>query len=75
MFGILSRAVSRTEQGTSIGLRTTSNRLSSLVVPAVMGVVAEHVGIRDSFFWVGGTLIVLCLAVALFVRRLPRFRT
>lgn len=75
MFGILSRSVGRSEQGTSIGLRTTSNRLASLIVPAVMGVVAERVGIRDSFFWIGGTLIVLCLGVALFVRRLPGFRT
>jgi MFS family permease len=75
MFGILSRAVSRSEQGTSIGLRTTSNRFASLIVPAVMGIVAEAVGIGASFFWVGGTLVVLCCAVALFVNRLPNFKS
>jgi sugar phosphate permease len=75
MFGILSRAVSRTEQGTSIGLRTTSNRFASMIVPAVMGVVAEAVGIGASFLWIGGTLVVLCCAVALFVNRLPGFKS
>jgi len=75
MFGILSRAVGRSQQGTSIGLRTTSNRFASLVVPAIMGIVADAVGIEASFLWVGGVLIVLCLAVALLVRRIPGFRT
>jgi MFS family permease len=75
MFGILSRAVSRTEQGTSIGLRTTSNRFASLVVPAAMGIVADQVGIEASFFWIGGTLIVLCGIVALFVRAIPNFKS
>jgi sugar phosphate permease len=75
MFGILSRAVSRNEQGTSIGLRTTSNRFATLVVPAIMGVVAEAVGLEASFCWVGGTLIVMTLCVALFMRRLPGFKS
>jgi sugar phosphate permease len=75
MFGILSRAVSRTEQGTSIGLRTTSNRFASMIVPAIMGVVAELVGVQASFFWIGGTLISLCLIVAVFVHRIPGFKS
>ncbi len=75
MFGILSRAVSRSEQGTSVGLRTTSNRFATMIVPAVMGVLAEHVGIEESFYWTGGTLALLCLAVAFYVRRVPGFRT
>lgn len=75
MFGILSRAVSRSEQGTSIGLRTTSNRFASLVVPAIMGVVAEAVGVQSSFFWIGGTLIAMCVIVAVFVQRIPGFKS
>lgn len=75
MFGILSRAVGRNEQGTSIGLRTTSNRFATMVVPGAMGVVAEAVGIEASFFWICGTLIALTLGVALFVRRIPGFRS
>ncbi len=75
MFGILARAVGPSQQGTSIGLRTTSNRLASIVVPAVMGVVADAVGIEMSFLYIGGTLIALCGVVALFVRRIPDFKT
>ena len=75
MFGILSRAVSRSEQGTSIGLRTTSNRFATMIVPGVMGVVAEAVGLEASFYWIGGTLIALTLCVALFMRRLPGFKS
>lgn len=75
IFGILSRAVDSSVQGTSIGLRTTSNRAASVLVPLVMGYVAEHVGIIDSFYVCGGALIALTLGVALYVRRLPDFRS
>ena len=56
-------------------MRTTSNRFASMVVPAVMGVVAEMVGVQSSFFWIGGTLISLCLIVAVFVHRIPGFKS
>ncbi len=75
MFGVLARAVDSSVQGASIGLRTTSNRLSSVVVPFVMGFVADSVGIENSFYVCGGILIACCVVVALFVRRIPDFRT
>ncbi len=75
IFGILSRAVDASVQGTSIGLRTTSNRLAAVVVPLVMGVVADHFGLIDSFYVCGGALIALTLTIALFIRRLPDFRS
>ncbi|MCZ6812685.1 MAG: MFS transporter [Alphaproteobacteria bacterium] len=75
MFGILARAVDPSLQGTSIGLRTTSNRLATVLVPLIMGIVADAVGIAYSFYLVGGTLIAGCLILALFVRRIPDFRT
>ncbi|MFT5538714.1 MAG: sugar phosphate permease, partial [Alphaproteobacteria bacterium] len=75
MFGILSRAVDSSVQGASIGLRTTSNRLAAVVVPLVMGFVAEWVGIEKSFYVCGGLLIACTLGVALFIRRMPDFRT
>jgi MFS family permease len=75
IFGILSRAVDSTVQATSIGLRTTSNRLAAVIVPLVMGFVAEHVGVIDSFYICGGALIGLTFCVALYVRRLPDFRS
>lgn len=75
MFAVLSRAVSRKEQGMSIGLRTTANRLATIMVPTVMGFIVEWTTIEDSFWIVGGTLIVACGVVALVVRRLPGFKT
>jgi len=75
MFGILARAVSPSQQGTSIGLRTTSNRLATVIVPLVMGVTADAVGIAYSFYLVGGILIACCGILAIFVRSIPDFRT
>ena len=75
MFGILARAVDPGLQGIAVGLRTTSNRLATVVVPLIMGFVADAVGIAYSFYLVGGTLIAGCLILALFVRRIPDFRT
>jgi MFS family permease len=75
MFGILSRAVDSSVQGASIGLRTTSNRLAAVVVPLLMGFVAEWVGIENSFYICGGILIVCTVGVALFIHRMPDFRT
>ncbi len=73
-FGILSRAVSESVQGASIGLRTTANRAASFFVPLVMGFAVERFGLVDSFYVCGGALIACTLAVALFVRRIPDFR-
>jgi MFS family permease len=75
MFGILARAVDTSVQGTSIGLRTTGNRLSAVLVPFVMGFVADWVGIENSFYVCGGVLIACGVTVALLVRRIPDFRT
>lgn len=75
MFGVLGRAVDPGVQGASIGLRTTSNRLSAVTVPFVMGFVAEIAGIKNSFYVCGGFLIACCIVVALFLRRIPDFRT
>ncbi len=75
MFGILARAVDSSVQGTSVGLRTTSNRLAAVVVPLVMGFVAEWVGIENAFYVCGGFLIACTLTIALVIRRLPDFRS
>lgn len=75
IFGVLGRAVDSSVQGASIGLRTTSNRLSAVLVPFVMGFVADMVGIKNSFYVCGGFLIACCIIVALFIRRMPNFRT
>jgi len=71
----LARAISKSEQGTSIGLRTTSNRFASVIVPVIMGVVVDSIGLQDSFYLIGGFLIFCCLVVALWVRTIPGFKT
>ena len=73
MFAILSRAVDSREQGRSIGLRTTANRLATMVVPPAMGMLVDGFGLESSFLWVGVILVGACGVVALAVRRLPGF--
>jgi MFS family permease len=75
MFAVLSRAVSRKEQGMSIGLRTTSNRLATMMVPTVMGYIVEWTSLEDSFWIMGAILIGACGVIALVIRRLPGFQT
>jgi MFS family permease len=74
MISILARAAGRGNQGKGVGLRTTANRLSSLLVPMVMGAVVEVAGIEASFYLVGGLLVALMGWVALHVKRSPDFR-
>ncbi len=75
MISILAKAAGEGRQGKGVALRTTANRLASLVVPIVMGLVMEMVGIEASFYIVGGILVLGMLAVALHVRRAPGFRS
>lgn len=69
MFTYLSRAVSMNEQATSIGLRTTVNRLAALVMPVAMGAVAEAWGVGPSFLIIGGLLLLLLAAIVFALRR------
>lgn len=71
LLSLLSKAVPKSMQGMSVGLRTTVNRVSSLVVPLAMGAIIEGVGIADSFLLVGGVLMLFILATAWYIRRNP----
>lgn len=75
MFAILSRAVSPRDQGMSIGLRSTANRLSTMLIPAIMGYFVEATSLEMSFILLGGILIALCGVVGLVIRRIPGFKT
>jgi MFS family permease len=66
---LLSRAIPRDEQGKSVGLRTSVNRLASLVIPVAMGAIAEAFGLRASFFVVGVVLLFLTGATTVWLRR------
>jgi hypothetical protein len=43
-------------QGMAAGLRTTANRAATLVVPIVMGIIAEWGSLALSFYAVGAIL-------------------
>jgi predicted MFS family arabinose efflux permease len=72
MISILARAAGDKKQGKGAGLRTTANRLSSMLVPVVMGGVVEAFGIEASFYIIGAILIGLMGLVALHVSRTLR---
>lgn len=71
LLSLLSNAVDPHLQGMSVGLRTTINRVASLVVPVVMGGIAEIWDIATSFFVVGGLLMMIVGATTYFIWRNP----
>ena len=66
---VLAKAVGPGSQGLSVGLRGTVNRVSELVVPVTMGLIAEAVGVVNSFYITGAILIVLVGLAAWYGRR------
>jgi MFS family permease len=75
MFAILSRAVSPEEQGRSIGMRTTVNRLASMGVPPVMGLIVDAAGLENSFAILGGVLLAFAIGTGIVLARSPGFKT
>ncbi len=59
MILIPSKSVPPGSQGAVVGLRISLNRLMQTLVPPVMGGVVTLVGLENSFYWVGGFLLVL----------------
>jgi MFS family permease len=72
MFSAQSKSVGRHEQGAVVGLRQTLNRLSAIIVPPVMGLIADHWGLAESFIIMGAGLLFLCVLVAVWVAFTPR---
>ena len=75
MFAVLSRAVSREEQGRSIGLRTTINRIASVGVPPFMGIIAELYGLEASFAITGAVFLAISAGAVVFARNIQAFRS
>ena len=61
MISIMSQSVGRADQGKAVGLRTTTNRLASVLIPITMGATIEVTGIETGFLIIGGILLALCL--------------
>ena len=52
-----------------VGLRQTMNRLAAIVIPPMVGGIADYWGAGRSFFILGAVLIVLCAPVTLITTR------
>lgn len=69
MFSTQAKAVGRYRQGAVVGLRQTMNRLSSIVIPPVMGVIADWWNASVSFVVLGSLLLLLCVPIVWITRR------
>jgi MFS family permease len=74
MFSVQAKAVGRYRQGSVVGLRQTMNRLAAIVIPPVMGMIADRWGAGESFVILGGLLLLLSVPVALITRRAGRLQ-
>jgi sugar phosphate permease len=68
MFTYMSRSVPPGQQGLSIGLRSTANRIASLTMPILMGAAADLLGVGASFFVMGAIFLAVLGTVAVWVR-------
>ena len=72
ILSVQARAVGRHQQGAVVGLRQTGQRLTSIVIPPLMGAIADHWGVSESFFILGALMLLLCVPLALLTRRAVR---
>jgi MFS family permease len=74
MFSIQAKAVGPYRQGAVVGLRQTMNRLAAIVIPPVMGVIADGWGATASFVILGTLLMLLCAPIVRLTRRDTQLR-
>jgi MFS family permease len=72
VLSVQARAVGRHQQGAVVGLRQTGQRLTSILIPPLMGGIADRYGVSESFFILGGLILLLCMPLALIIRRIAR---
>jgi MFS family permease len=72
ILSVQAKAVGRHQQGAVVGLRQTGQRLTSIVIPPLMGAIADHWGVSESFFVLGALMMLLCVPLALLTRRAVR---
>jgi hypothetical protein len=75
MLSVQAQAVGRHQQGAVVGLRQTGQRLTSIMIPPLMGGIADRWGVNESFFILGALMMLLCVPLALIIRRIGRFRS
>ena len=62
---VQARAVGRHQQGAVVGLRHTGQRLTSILIPPLMGGIADRLGANESFVILGTFLLLLCVWIRL----------
>jgi MFS family permease len=72
VLSVQARAVGRHQQGAVVGLRQTGQRLTSILIPPLMGAIADHWGVSQSFFILGALMLLLCVPLALVIRRVAQ---
>ena len=72
ILSVQARAVGRHQQGAVVGLRQTGQRLSSILIPPVMGAIADRFGTAHSFLIYAAFMLPLCGLLMLIIRRLQR---
>jgi MFS family permease len=75
VLSVQARAVGRHQQGVVVGLRQTGQRLTSIMIPPLMGGIADRWGVSKSFFILGALMLLLCAPLALIIRRIGQFRS
>lgn len=71
LFGIQARAAGPHRQGATVALRVTVNRLVSMSLPPIMGMIADTLGIETSFYFLGGVLLTMTAGLGVTIRLLP----
>jgi len=74
VLSVQARAAGRHQQGAVVGLRQTGQRLTSIVIPPLMGGIADRWGVSESFLILGALMLLLCIPVGLVIRRVNRRR-
>lgn len=69
MFSMQAKAVGPYRQGSIVGLRQTMNRVAAIVIPPVMGWIADGWGATESFVTLGVFLLLLCAPIRALTRR------
>ena len=70
MISILAKASGSKVQGTSVGLRNTANRLTGFVIPLLMGVLIDFVGLANGFYAIGIIVIGLLILTGIWLSQL-----
>jgi MFS family permease len=74
ILSVQARAVGRHQQGAVVGLRQTGQRLTSILIPPLMGGIADRWGASESFVILGALMLLLSVPLALITRRAARVR-